>query len=56
VIIDCVPECDRYAYERVCECGKKQTLLTQSGPGEYDTGVYLLCTCGQYVEFILPVN
>ena len=48
----------RTEYQEECSCGKKFTILTQNGLNlsEYETYVYLLCSCGEYVEFILPVN
>ena len=53
-----IPTGRRTAYEEECRCGNKFTILTQNGLGhsEYDTEIYLRCPCGEYVEFILPVN
>lgn len=48
-----------YATEYVdtCKCGKSCTVFTQRNHyAEYDTLVYVLCDCGELVEFILPVN
>ena len=57
MILDEIEKYQRYIYENKCECGKLHTLLTQKDQcAEYDTEVYLLCDCGKYVEFILPVN
>ncbi len=48
----------RVEYEKVCCCcGLKQKILTQENYfPEYETEIYLLCQCGEYIEFILPVN
>lgn len=55
--LDAIPDSQRIPYENQCECGKNHTVLTQRGNfAEYDTEVYILCDCGEYVEFILPVN
>lgn len=52
-----IPESDRYPYKNKCTCGKKYILLSQEDDEpEYRTGVYIKCECGQYIEFILPVN
>lgn len=38
-------------------CSLTQTLLTKKGDfPEYYTEVYLQCQCGEYIEFVLPVN
>jgi hypothetical protein len=51
-------ECKRYEYEKTCEiCGLIQTILTQEDSfPEYHTRIYLMCQCGNYIEFTLPVN
>jgi hypothetical protein len=48
----------RCEYSQECEnCGIWHTILTQrDNHSEYDTDIYLKCDCGDYVEFILPVN
>jgi hypothetical protein len=51
-------EYNSYLYEKECSCcGIKQEILTQRHNfPEYETEVYLKCQCGEYIEFILPVN
>lgn len=57
MIIDCIREWNRYEYKKTCECGKIHTILTQEDSfPEYHTDIYVLCECGQYVDFLLPVN
>lgn len=53
-----IPQFRRYTYEKECRvCGIKQIILTQNNDfAEYETEVYLLCQCGDYIEFELPVN
>jgi len=53
-----IPELDRFIYEQICDlCTITTTVLTQKeGRHEYDTGIYVRCNCGNYLEFILPVN
>lgn len=47
----------RYDYTEECKCGKSYTILTQRcNFPEYESYVYLKCECGEFVEFILPVN
>jgi rRNA maturation endonuclease Nob1 len=45
-------------YKKECEnCKKIVTLKTQADEcPEYYTTVYILCVCGDYVNFVLPVN
>ena len=45
-------------YISKCEnCGKEHKVSTQDDDcAEYDTNVYIMCDCGNSVEFILPVN
>jgi hypothetical protein len=44
-------------YKQVCICKKEHTIITQRDNNpEYQTDVYVLCECGKYVHFILPVN
>jgi len=55
--IDEISEGDRYEYKKICTCGNMHTILTQrDNRSEYETGIYVLCECKEYVEFILPVN
>lgn len=50
------PGC-RYVYEKLCKCGNRHKILTQrDNQPEYETEIYILCECGEYIEFILPVN
>jgi hypothetical protein len=53
-----VPEWDRYEYKIKCDvCSLITTVLTQEDDRpEYQTHVYVRCTCGNYLEFELPVN
>lgn len=53
-----IPEGRRYAYIQTCTCcGLKQTILTQRDNfPEYEPEIYLQCQCGEYIEFIFPVN
>jgi hypothetical protein len=53
-----IPEGLRNPYTQTCSCcGLDQTILTQhSDYPEYETEIYLICQCGEYIEFILPVN
>ena len=45
------------SYRESCTCGKRHVVLTQRDNfPEYETEIYILCDCGEYVEFILPVN
>jgi hypothetical protein len=44
-------------YQRSCKCGKVHSIVTQEDNGpEYYTHIYILCECGEYVKFKLPVN
>jgi len=55
--IEEIPEYSSYNYKQECECGKVHIVLTQRPDfPEYETEVYILCDCGKYIEFILPVN
>lgn len=49
---------DRYLYKEECNlCGLIQKILTQEDSfPEYYTKVYLQCQCGNFIEFVLPVN
>lgn len=48
----------RFEYVEECSvCGLKQEILTQANNlPEYETDIYLKCQCGNYIQFILPVN
>lgn len=49
---------NRYPYERVCdECNESVMIRTQKDEDpEYYTEVYVKCSCGDYVLFMVPVN
>ena len=49
---------NRVEYTKTCECCHlEQKILTQRDEfQEYHTEIYLECQCGNYIEFILPVN
>jgi len=52
-----ISEFNQYEYTQECTCGKKHQILTQRDDyPEYETDIYVLCTCGEYVPFELPVN
>jgi hypothetical protein len=53
-----IPEYLASPYIKKCPCcGIEQEIRTQNDNfPEYDTQVYLKCQCGEYIEFILPVN
>ncbi len=48
----------RYSYTKECErCLLVHEILTQEADfQEYDTNVFLKCQCGEFLEFVLPVN
>lgn len=48
----------RFSYIVKCDlCLIEQEILTQiNNFPEYETEIYLKCQCGNYIEFILPVN
>lgn len=48
----------RHEYSKECPtCTMTMKVLTKRGNfNEYDTEVYVQCQCGEYLEFILPVN
>ena len=56
--IDKIPIGYKCEYVKTCDCcGLDQTILTQEDDRpEYHTEIYLQCQCGNYIEFILPVN
>lgn len=45
-------------YCNTCDCcGLEQKILSQRDNfPEYEAEVYLQCQCGDFIEFILPVN
>lgn len=52
-----IPEFCQVEYLQQCNCGKEHMILTQENDyPEYETEIYILCDCGEYLEFILPVN
>ena len=56
--IEEIPEFRRYEYIQKCPCcDLEQEILTQNDNfTEYHTEIYLKCQCGEYIEFVLPVN
>lgn len=48
----------RQEYKETCPlCKREQLILTQRNNfPEYHTEIYLQCQCGEFIEFILPVN
>lgn len=56
--IEEIPEFRRTEYIETCNlCGLDQKILTQrNNSPEYETEIYLECQCGNFIEFILPVN
>ena len=53
--IDEIYKYHKVSYLNSCECGKKHEILTmRNNFSEYETEVYVLCECGEYIEFILP--
>lgn len=55
---DEIPNRLRYPYHQICPCcGIEHKIFTQRDNfPEYETEIYLLCQCGEFIEFILPVN
>jgi hypothetical protein len=49
---------NRHEYHSRCNaCDEVHTVLTQHHNfPEYETDVYIQCNCGEWVQFILPVN
>ena len=44
-------------YTETCECGKTIEVSTQKDKyPEYRTEIYVMCSCGRSVSFLLPVN
>lgn len=54
--IEDIPRFFRHPYHEICSCGEEHQILTGcETDDENETVIYLLCSCGQYIEFILPV-
>jgi hypothetical protein len=53
-----IPLYRRVEYIKTCNCCHlEQKILSQRDDSpEYETEIYLHCQCGNYIEFILPVN
>lgn len=53
-----IPATFRECYVQTCDCGKTVVVRTMARVSwEYDTALYVeCCACGDYVEFILPVD
>ncbi len=53
-----IPIYRRAEYIKTCDlCGLNQMILAQrDNSPEYEYEIYLHCQCGNYIEFILPVN
>lgn len=53
-----VTQGNRNEYIQICGCCDiPQKILAQDdNKPEYYTEIYLQCQCGNYIEFILPVN
>jgi C4-type Zn-finger protein len=56
--LDKIPMGLRHEYTQICPiCTMEMKILTQHhNLPEYETEVYVQCQCGNYLEFILPVN
>ena len=49
--------CDAQLYTKICACGNTIEVSTQKDDvPEYYTDIYIKCSCGKSVHFILPVN
>lgn len=53
-----IPIYRRVEYIKTCDiCGLVHKILSQGDDyPEYDYEIQLECQCGNYIEFILPVN
>lgn len=53
-----IPKGLQCEYEKTCStCLLTSLILSQHDDfPEYHTEIYLQCTCGEFLEFILPVN
>jgi len=56
--IEEIDQHQRYAYIEKCPCcDLEQEILTQNNNfAEYETEIYLKCQCGEFIQFVLPVN
>lgn len=55
--IDDIPIFERHEFIENCKCGEIHILLSSYNKNpEYEHSVYIPCSCGNYVEFILTVN
>jgi len=51
------PKCDQEYVSKCSVCSKEVKVVTQKDDQpEYYTDVSVLCSCGNYVAFELPVN
>lgn len=53
-----IPPGKRTEYFKTCElCKMELCVFAQADNGcEYETEIYLECQCGDFIEFVLPVN
>lgn len=58
MLIDEIPEYRRNEYIQECPtCTMTMFVLTQKDDfPEYHTDIYVMCQCGEFLEFNLPVN
>lgn len=56
--IEDIPIYARVPIEKICEiCQCTQKILcSDSQVAEYEKEIWLQCTCGNFIEFIIPVN
>jgi hypothetical protein len=56
--IDELPEYRRSEYRQECPiCSMEMLILSQKDSfPEYYTDIYVMCQCGAFLEFSLPVN
>jgi hypothetical protein len=54
---DDIPK-DKVEYIQECPCCYMTTLVLANkwNSPEYETDVYVQCQCGEFLEFVLPVN
>lgn len=44
-------------FEKICSCGNRHSVMTITYKSEkFHKNVYVLCECGEYIEFAIPVN
>lgn len=56
-VYDFESNCSQTYISKCDNCGKVFNVSTQEDRNpEYETNVYVMCDCGNSVEFILPVN